>query len=330
MPTPTPSPVPTLAPTPTITPIATLAPEPEPQPPAQYPWDSVLAWKGRLPPGMAAKGEILEINFSFANKSSGNEFADLKEEIFLKDASGNRYTPFMTGTTTGHTITIMTSDSSITWQAAYSYQIGFVIKQVTGVFELHYPGYPPLSLGNPLDSPFVWPTLTPTPAPTPTPEPEPQPQIGDTVTAGSTSANVLRAEQAHSISGSDIKINSKEGFILLEIIVELTNLAENSVELALALDNATVWDAQQEQHLLNSVGVLWKDKRYFVYGSSGEMSRASMDKSWRLTGDFTNHVWNIMLTPRSRVQIILVYSVPIGSSGFKLSLSDFVSISLEG
>lgn len=185
-------------------------------------------------------------------------------------------------------------------------------------------------------TPTPSPTLTPSPepepapitTPTPTPTPTLLPQIGDKVTSGSIQASVLRIEETHSISGSDIRIDSEEGFILIPVTVKLENQGETSVGLTLAPGSTTLRDAQQ-QYLLESVGVSLKGSCYFVYGSSGQMSRAPIDESWKLTGDFTKDVWAITLMANSHIEIILVYSVPTGSSGFELSLPGFVPISLE-
>ena len=176
---------------------------------------------------------------------------------------------------------------------------------------------------------FILGACAPTaPLPPPPPESTPLPQIGDRVKSDSIQARVLQAEETHSISGGDITIDSTQGFILIPITVELENLGDTSAELTLAPETTTLRDAQQ-QYLLEFVGALHKGSLGFVHGSSGQMSLQPIDESWKLTGDFTNDVWTITLMADSHIEIILVYSVPIGSSGFELSLPGFVPISLE-
>lgn len=154
------------------------------------------------------------------------------------------------------------------------------------------------------------------------------PQIGDKVKSGSVQATVLRVEETHSISGSDITVESEEGFILIPVIVALENLGETSVELTLAPGSTTL-HVEQQQRPLERVGVVFNGSYYFVYGSSGQMNREPVDESWKLTGDFTEDVWLITLKANAHTELILVYSVPVGSSGFELALPGFAPISLR-
>lgn len=172
------------------------------------------------------------------------------------------------------------------------------------------------------------PSATPKPTPTPRPTPTLLPQIGDKVTSGSIQASVLWVEETPSISDGDITIEADEGFTILPVTVELENLGGTSVTLTLAPESTTVRDAEQ-QYLLACVGGLSDGLSRLLYGSSGKMSVSPLDESYKLTGDFTNDVWTIMLMPGSSIEILLIFIVPIGSSGLKFSLPDFTPIRLE-
>ena len=76
------------------------------------------------------------------------------------------------------------------------------------------------------------------------------------------------------------------------------------------------------------MGVLFKGGYYFVYGTKGSMDRKVPD-FFILTGDFSNNLWEVILMGGSSMNAVLVFSIPLDSSGFKLFLPGFDSIPLN-
>ncbi len=121
----------------------------------KYPWLSVIAYKGYLPPNMKVDGYYLEIYFDLGKEVTTDEAAALRDEVTLQDKNGKAYEP-MSYRTTGSVLYTATTDAEgNNWSAEHAFGLGFVVESDTMDFTLVWSGYPPVDIGNPFETTFV-------------------------------------------------------------------------------------------------------------------------------------------------------------------------------
>ena len=135
----------------------------------KYPWKSILArgdvryLKKQISPNMPSvttRVQVVEVSIDLGREYSTSEMNSLKntvwQEVKLIDEDGKEYKPFSGAEATGVQIIVKDSKSGemVSFQADFAYIVQYDVKSKTCVYTLNWPGYPPLDIGNPFETPF--------------------------------------------------------------------------------------------------------------------------------------------------------------------------------
>ncbi len=172
-----------------------------------------------------------------------------------------------------------------------------------------------------------------------TPTPTLPPKIGDGVVSGSIRTEVLEVIELEEvicrISSNDriiITANVEEGFSIFMGTLEIHNLDRAATKVLFARDSTVIRDSQQQQYQLSRIAYGQQDDYSYLSNCMPPLAKLetkSAEGELSTPCEYNDDVWTFELEAEDDLKIILLFIVPVDSSGFLLSIPDFPEIMLE-
>jgi len=117
----------------------------------------IVEYQGFSDPSQIGK-ITLEVNIDLGREFSGDELNSLRDtirdEVKLIDDEGREFSP-VEGSPVAMFQRYTKNGEDMAWISQNAYRIKFDVKSKTCNYALHWPGYPPLDIGNPFETLYV-------------------------------------------------------------------------------------------------------------------------------------------------------------------------------